>query len=60
VTHQMTLAASDGTTEEWGCYCGRRILLRWEPFERLVLEHGDEVVHAGAKGPVRMAAEVKV
>ena len=57
----MTLHTGAVTSvEEWTCpACGRRLLVKWRPFQRMVLEHGDgTVVHTGSKGPVRMTAQV--
>lgn len=49
--HQMTLFASHEGTEEWCCpICGRCIFIEWEPFQKVVLELGDEnVSHAVIK-----------
>ena len=56
--HDMVLAErTESGAEEWVCpTCGRRMLMRWPPnFERLILEHGDDMaVHVGAKGGVRI------
>jgi hypothetical protein len=51
--HEMELEATHPSgAEEWFCpTCGRRFLMRWEPFERVIMEPGDEyAAHTGSKG----------
>jgi hypothetical protein len=50
----MRTRSTESGAEEWRCpHCGRRLLLQWRPFEKVVLEPGDErVQHIGAKGGV--------
>jgi hypothetical protein len=53
--HEMILAETRDTgAEEWWCpTCGRRMMLRWEPFEKVVLGRGNEwAVHTGGRGGV--------
>jgi hypothetical protein len=57
--HEMVMGGlTQSGAEEWFCpSCGRRLLLRWRPFETLVLERGDEAIaHAGAKGGASIGA----
>jgi DNA-directed RNA polymerase subunit RPC12/RpoP len=54
-TTQHTMMRTGSTpsgAEEWWCpHCGRRLLVQWRPFEKVVLDPGDErVQHVGAKG----------
>jgi DNA-directed RNA polymerase subunit RPC12/RpoP len=48
----MRTGSTESGAEEWRCpHCGRRLLLQWRPFGRVVLDPGDErVQHVGAKG----------
>lgn len=52
MTHQMTLIFDHEGTEEWCCpICGRRMLIEWQPFRKVVLEPGDDNAgHSGSKG----------
>lgn len=44
--------------EDWLCpTCGRRFVVTWEPFARVVLVAGDEAAgHAGGTGGLRVGA----
>ena len=50
----MRTGSTESGAEEWRCpLCARRMLLQWRPFERVVLDPGDErVQHFGAKGGI--------
>jgi DNA-directed RNA polymerase subunit RPC12/RpoP len=50
----MRTGSTKSGAEEWRCpHCGRRLVLQWRPFQRVVLDPGDErVQHIGAKGGV--------
>jgi hypothetical protein len=50
----MRTGSTASGAEEWRCTdCSRRLLLQWRPFEKVVLDPGDErVQHVGAKGGV--------
>ncbi len=52
MTHQMKLVSEHEGTEEWYCpICGRRMLIEWQPWHKVVLELGDESTqHSGSKG----------
>jgi hypothetical protein len=54
----MRTGSTESGAEEWRCpHCDRRLLLQWRPFEKLVLDPGDEQVqHVGAKGGVDVGA----
>lgn len=56
-SHRMDLERtySDGD-EIWHCpICGKRMMIRWEPFQKTILEHGDENAgHSGSKGGLQI------
>jgi len=55
--HEMQLATTHASgAEEWFCpICGRRFVMRWDPFERVIIESGDESAsHSGSKGGLRI------
>jgi hypothetical protein len=55
----MVLAmAYDSGEELWTCHdCERALSIRWNPFRRTVINHGDaEVPHHGSKGGLVMTA----
>ncbi len=59
VLHEMVLEDRQASgAEEWGCPdCGRRLVLGWSPYEKVVLSRGDEhAVHRGGGRGVRIAA----
>jgi hypothetical protein len=58
VLHEMLLQDRQAAgAEEWGCpACGRRLVLRWSPYAKVVIARGDEhAVHRGGGGEVRIA-----
>ncbi len=60
--HEMRLASTDKSGRElWKCpVCPRSIILRWSPFEKIVLEEGDPATHTGGKGGLKMGSVTPV
>lgn len=56
LVHRMELIKEHEGTEEWLCpECGRRLLIEWNPFKRVVVEVGDEnASHSGSKGDLEI------
>lgn len=57
--HEMVLEQTHPSgAEEWVCpICGRRFVMTWKPYRRVVLEAGDEsATHSGSKGGVKVGA----
>ena len=56
-SHRMDLEKTypDGD-EVWHCpTCGRRMIVKWEPFQKTILECGDEYAsHSGSKGGLQI------
>jgi hypothetical protein len=55
--HEMVLEKTHSSgTEEWVCpTCGRRMVITWNPWKKVVLNQGDiNVAHSGSKGGLRM------
>ena len=51
--HEMVLETTHPSgAEEWYCpTCGRRMTITWQPWKKVVLEHGDlHAAHGGSKG----------
>jgi hypothetical protein len=51
--HEMVLETTHPSgIEEWYCpICGRRMTIKWQPWEKIILEPGDiYVAHGGSKG----------
>jgi len=58
--HEMKLEVEHEGTEVWMCLkCDRRILIEWNPFRRVTLKHGDNVIHTGFKGTEQVIYEDK-
>ena len=55
-THQMVLEKEHEGTEERYCpICGRRFLIEWNPWKRVIITKGDSnVSHSGGKGGLIM------
>ena len=57
--HQMTLMKTHPSdAEEWLCQeCGRHILIKWTPYNRIIMEVGDaRAQHGGGKGGLSIGA----
>lgn len=55
--HEMVLEKTHSSgSEEWVCpECGRRMIISWHPWKKVVLEHGDiYTAHSGGKGGLKM------
>ncbi len=51
--HEMVLEETKSTGEEnWYCpTCGRRMIITWKPWKKIILEQGDAyAAHSGGKG----------
>ena len=59
--HEMVLEKTHSSGgEEWICpECGRRMIITWNPWKRIVLEHGDiYAAHSGGKGGLKLGPVV--
>lgn len=59
--HEMVLEKKHSSGgEEWACpECGRRMIITWHPWKRIVLEQGDiYVAHSGSKGGLKLGPVV--
>ena len=59
--HIMTLTMTHATgAQEYYCgACGRRVLITWQPWSKIVLSQGDEhAAHSGGTGGVTIGAPV--
>ncbi len=56
--HTMELIGDHEGTEEWYCpECGRRMMITWQPWKKVVVEPGDNyVAHTGGKGGLRLGS----
>lgn len=56
--HTMDLIGEHEGTEEWYCpICGRRMMITWQPWKKVVVEPGDNMVaHSGGKGGLRLGS----
>ncbi len=56
--HTMELIGEHEGTEEWHCpVCGRRMMITWQPWKKVVVEPGDNnVAHTGGKGGLRLGS----
>ncbi len=56
--HTMELIGEHEGTEEWYCpECGRRMMITWQPWKKVVVEPGDNyVAHTGGKGGLRLGS----
>jgi hypothetical protein len=55
--HEMQLITTHPSgAEEWSCpECGRRMMITWQPWKKVVLEPGDlHVAHGGSKGILKI------
>lgn len=55
--HEMVLEETQANGEEnWYCpTCGRRMIITWDPWKKVVIEQGDlEADHSGSKGGLKM------
>lgn len=52
-THEMILETTHSSgSEEWFCpVCGRRFIVNWQPYKRVILEEGNYTAsHSGNRG----------
>lgn len=57
--HEMVLEKTYSSgVEEWACpECGRRMIITWHPWKKVVLEQGDiYAAHSGGKGGLKMGS----
>lgn len=55
--HEMVLEKTHSTgAEEWHCpTCGRRMIITWHPWKKVVIEPGDVyAAHSGSKGGLKL------
>jgi hypothetical protein len=55
--HDMVLEETKSTGDEnWYCpTCGRRLLITWQPWKRVVVEQGDlHAAHSASKGGLKL------
>lgn len=55
--HEMVLEETESTGEEnWYCpTCGRRMMITWNPWKKVIIEQGDVyAAHSGSKGGFRL------
>jgi hypothetical protein len=55
--HEMMLEETNASGEEnWYCpTCGRRMVITWQPWKKIVLEPGDiYAAHSGSKGGLKL------
>jgi hypothetical protein len=55
--HEMVLEKTYPTgAEEWNCpTCGRRMIINWQPWKKVVVEPGDiHAAHSGSKGGLKL------
>jgi hypothetical protein len=55
--HEMILVEiSESGEENWYCpTCGRRMIITWQPWKKVIVEQGDlYVAHSGGKGGLKM------
>jgi hypothetical protein len=55
--HDMVLEETKPTGEEnWYCpTCGRRMIITWDPWKKIVIEQGDLYAgHSGSKGGIKV------
>jgi hypothetical protein len=55
--HEMLLETTHSSgEEEWYCpMCGRRLMITWQPWKKIILEPGDiYAVHDGSKGVLKI------
>ncbi len=54
--HEMTLSGMHPTgAEEWTCpECGKKVVLKWHPFKRIVLVDGEDVEHVASRGGLKI------
>jgi hypothetical protein len=55
--HEMVLEEASASGEEnWYCpTCGRRMIITWRPWKKVVLEQGDQyAAHSGSKGGLKL------
>ncbi len=55
--HEMVLEETNSTGEEnWYCpTCGRRMIITWDPWKKVVIEQGDlYAAHGGGKGGLQI------
>jgi len=59
--HEMILEKTHSSGgEEWACpECGRRMIITWYPWKRIIIEQGDiYAAHSGSKGGLKFGSEV--
>jgi hypothetical protein len=59
--HKMVLEETKPSGEEnWYCpTCGRRMIITWNPWKRVVIEQGDfYAAHSGSKGGLKIGVQV--
>jgi hypothetical protein len=57
--HEMVLEEANASGEEnWYCpTCGRRMIITWHPWKKVVLEQGDlYAAHSGSKGGLKLGS----
>ncbi len=59
--HEMILEETNSTGEEnWYCpTCGRRMIITWNPWKKVVIEQGDlYAAHSGGKGGFKLGVQI--
>jgi hypothetical protein len=59
--HEMVLEGTKESGEEnWYCpTCGRRMIISWHPWKKVVVEQGDlYAAHSGSKGGLKIGVQI--